>query len=1042
MISNNIFHDICAEPSNINHVLQRLDITSSLSDSNLSIVNYECKNAFQNKLQKIFFKHLTNYYEESSVTLFEVLKHQICQTLIITNYDSFVGGAIYVISPTEGSFVFFLHINKDYKKKGIGTTLLQIIQKGTITKLKTNNMLIWIEVRPHQQHQQQNTDISAYYKKLGFHLTNPTNHEIQYIIPPTVLKIINNTDSYSHIMRCTKPIQKQEQIRRAINQFTNGKCDMCQASGCILVCEYKMNNSHNKLDDEKQLHSICGTSLCMTCQTGFGLTVNNRCNIHKFAINKKSPQITDSQYKNYIKNFISKSKEENKDINVYSGFWADPQDICDTKFKYCRHCRIYDGNDFDKSSFEQIPLRIKENQSNDWCILTHPTDMYFYNNMHELQLDQDVLCFQYKKKLHSNYFDSNLGSVKSILTNTFFEIKHVTGIGDCGFLCLMIGINSCKEIRLKFNKNVEEFYKNELGKTGIKKKTSSDNIEDFKEIFMQMHKLKFTKPNSDVMDMEQVKDDYQQTETLSDLFHEWVDAFEKSQKKSLKKLHYKWLNRFKKTTIQDTANNYYMTNNDFVRFIEYFKIGIVFIKDYANPDQQFKDGKYFISDCNFNAIKQKHIFTYCDYFMIIGYFDKIHFDLFYNQQTKKAIYPTKKGKERDFVRRLCDEQNLFYFFGETNENKSDYERGWDSFSEKHKKISVVDKDNYVNNKWMDIADGVEISEDKEYKHEAVFLIESNFDVTTCPPYIKATHKTSKNVTFYDVSYYVIVDVPETKFNYIKNTTSAMTLIMKKYLWYQKLRLEIDNDGIHINKYLYENTGFTWKTPATTISLFYKSQMDMVYTYEEKINMWIKSQVAMNPTFRSYTDFHNTFEAIKFTIHFYDKNNVAKNFQICGIDMYDFSSYKYNFIYSQNDENKTSNATSQNDEKKNILVSDIEKKLSQYFTSVYVEVEQKAPNGPPPGAQASPPEPVLPNVKHVIAIASGKGGVGKSTVASNIACGLIEKGYKVGLLDLDIYGPSLPITLGINEQPEMTDNKKLVPINRFGLKVMSFGFISG
>ncbi|MFL2990046.1 MAG: P-loop NTPase, partial [Candidatus Neomarinimicrobiota bacterium] len=135
-------------------------------------------------------------------------------------------------------------------------------------------------------------------------------------------------------------------------------------------------------------------------------------------------------------------------------------------------------------------------------------------------------------------------------------------------------------------------------------------------------------------------------------------------------------------------------------------------------------------------------------------------------------------------------------------------------------------------------------------------------------------------------------------------------------------------------------------------------------------------------------------------------------------------------------------TSQNDEKKNILVSDIKKKLSEYFSSVYVEVEQKAPNGTPPGSQASPPEPVLPNVKHVIAIASGKGGVGKSTVASNIACGLKEKGYNVGLLDLDIYGPSLPITLGINEQPEMTNDKKLVPIDRFGLKVMSFGFISG
>ena len=367
-------------------------------------------------------------------------------------------------------------------------------------------------------------------------------------------------------------------------------------------------------------------------------------------------------------------------------------------------------------------------------------------------------------------------------------------------------------------------------------------------------------------------------------------------------LHSNWRKKFVKSSIHNTADNYYLTNNDFVRFMEYFKIGIVLIKDYANPDQHFKDGKYFISDCYFYTMKGEHIFTYCDYFMIIGYFDNIHFDLFYNQDTKKAIYSTKKGKERDFVRRLCDEQNLEIFFGEKNENESDYERGWDSFLQKHEEVSVVDKDNYINNKWMDIADGVEIPEDKEYDHEAVFLIESAFDVTKCPAYIKATNKKSKNVTFYDVTYYVIVDVPEIKLNYIKNTTPAMTLLMKKYLWYHKLKLEIDNDGIHTNKYLYENTGFTWKTPATTISLFYKSQIHMVKTFEEKKNMWIKSEVVMNPTFRLYTDFHdNTFEAIKFTIHFYDKNNVAENFRICGIDMYDFSSY--NFISSQNDETK-------------------------------------------------------------------------------------------------------------------------------------------
>ena len=135
-------------------------------------------------------------------------------------------------------------------------------------------------------------------------------------------------------------------------------------------------------------------------------------------------------------------------------------------------------------------------------------------------------------------------------------------------------------------------------------------------------------------------------------------------------------------------------------------------------------------------------------------------------------------------------------------------------------------------------------------------------------------------------------------------------------------------------------------------------------------------------------------------------------------------------------------TSQNSEKKSMLVADIEKKLGEYFSSVIVNVEEKVPNVPSPGAQQAAPEPVLPNVKHVIAVASGKGGVGKSTVASNVACGLCEKGFKVGLLDLDIYGPSLPITLGINKQPEMTDRKTLVPIEKYGMKVMSFGFISG
>ena len=80
-----------------------------------------------------------------------------------------------------------------------------------------------------------------------------------------------------------------------------------------------------------------------------------------------------------------------------------------------------------------------------------------------------------------------------------------------------------------------------------------------------------------------------------------------------------------------------------------------------------------------------------------------------------------------------------------------------------------------------------------------------------------------------------------------------------------------------------------------------------------------------------------------------------------------------------------------------------------------------------------------NIKNIISVASCKGGVGKSTVALNLACELAKK-YNVGLLDLDIYGPSLPTMIGILKQPELVDNK-LIPIEKFGIKLMSFGFIN-
>ncbi len=83
---------------------------------------------------------------------------------------------------------------------------------------------------------------------------------------------------------------------------------------------------------------------------------------------------------------------------------------------------------------------------------------------------------------------------------------------------------------------------------------------------------------------------------------------------------------------------------------------------------------------------------------------------------------------------------------------------------------------------------------------------------------------------------------------------------------------------------------------------------------------------------------------------------------------------------------------------------------------------------------------LPGVRNVIAVGSGKGGVGKSTVAVNLALALLQNGFKVGLLDADVYGPSVPLMLGINEQPYVNDDEKLVPPELYGLKVMSIGLL--
>ena len=81
-----------------------------------------------------------------------------------------------------------------------------------------------------------------------------------------------------------------------------------------------------------------------------------------------------------------------------------------------------------------------------------------------------------------------------------------------------------------------------------------------------------------------------------------------------------------------------------------------------------------------------------------------------------------------------------------------------------------------------------------------------------------------------------------------------------------------------------------------------------------------------------------------------------------------------------------------------------------------------------------------DAKDIIAIASGKGGVGKSTFSVNLAVAMSELGKKVGILDADIYGPSVPRMMGVSGKPEVSQNKKLIPLESYGIKCMSIGFL--
>ncbi len=105
-----------------------------------------------------------------------------------------------------------------------------------------------------------------------------------------------------------------------------------------------------------------------------------------------------------------------------------------------------------------------------------------------------------------------------------------------------------------------------------------------------------------------------------------------------------------------------------------------------------------------------------------------------------------------------------------------------------------------------------------------------------------------------------------------------------------------------------------------------------------------------------------------------------------------------------------------------------------------DARPQSPSRAQPQQQQPAQKPEVPGVAAIVAVASGKGGVGKSTCAVNLALGLAALGLKVGMLDADVYGPSLPRMLGLKGKPQSKDGKKLIPMEKWGLKVMSMGFL--
>src|ERR1044071_2606265 len=103
--------------------------------------------------------------------------------------------------------------------------------------------------------------------------------------------------------------------------------------------------------------------------------------------------------------------------------------------------------------------------------------------------------------------------------------------------------------------------------------------------------------------------------------------------------------------------------------------------------------------------------------------------------------------------------------------------------------------------------------------------------------------------------------------------------------------------------------------------------------------------------------------------------------------------------------------------------------------INVTMDAEVPQGRGIGEKVS-----VPGVRNIIAVSSGKGGVGKSTVAVNLAVVLAQDGARVGLLDADIYGPNIPIMMGTSERPRMIGEDRILPVENYGVKLMSIGFL--